>query len=64
VNRGVNRVRSDRGSVFLEYALLSSVIVPIAISVFTPLIFPDAWAGAYFGDDFMIRDALIKLPFF
>jgi len=58
------RLDSDRGSVFLEYAMLMSLVTFVAISAFSPALLPNGWAGANFGNDFMIRDALIKNPYF
>lgn len=67
-NRNWRRIESERGSVFLEYALITSMLTIVAIAVFTPA-FEDLtggqlWAGSNFGNDYLIRDALFKLPFF
>lgn len=63
-NRNWRRVVSERGSVYMEYAMLTSVMMAIAIAVFTPALSPTDWAGSFYGDDFVIRDAFMKLPYF
>ena len=64
MNRNWRRVVSERGSVYMEYAMLACVMMTVAIAVFTPALSQTSWAGAYYGDDFVVRDALINLPFF
>lgn len=62
-NRAWRRIESERGSVFLEYALIASLLTTVAIVAFTPAS-GGLWAGSNFGNDFLIRDALLNLPFF
>lgn len=62
MNRNWRRVESDRGSVFLEYALLASVLTTVAILAFTPA--QQTWAGMNFGNDYQIREIFLKLPIF
>lgn len=59
-NRGWRRVESERGSVFLEYALLTSFVTLVAISAFSPGSIINEGIGA----DYSFREILIKLPIF
>lgn len=59
-NRGWRRVESERGSVFLEYALLSAFVTLVAISAFTPGGIVNEGVGA----DYSFREIVMKLPIF
>ena len=54
------RLASDRGSVFLEYALVSCVTLGLAAL----LLNPDSMFFKGIGYDYSIREWLIKLPIF
>jgi len=62
-NRGWRRVESERGSVFMEYAIIASLLTAVAIAAFTPAS-GGLWAGSNFGNDYVIREILIGLPYF
>ena len=51
---------SERASVYLEYALVSSVTIGVAVLAFTP----DSWFFKGLGLDYAFREMLIKLPIF
>ena len=51
---------SERASVYLEYALVSSVTIGIAAVMFNP----DSWFFKGLGLDYAFREMLIKLPVF
>ncbi len=54
------RLSSERGSVYLEYALVTSVTLGAAVLAFNP----DSWFFKGLGVDFAFREVLIKLPIF
>ena len=60
MGRAWRRLDSDRGSVFLEYALLSSLVFVVAIEAFAP----GSAINTALGADFHFRELLIKLPIF
>lgn len=54
------RLKSDRGSVFAEYAYLTAVVTIVAIAAFKP----DSAINEMIGADYNMRQLLIKLPIF
>ena len=54
------RIASERASVYLEYALVSTVTLGIAALAFNP----ESWFFKGLGVDFAFREFLIKLPIF
>jgi hypothetical protein len=54
------RVASDRGSVYLEYALVGTLVFLGAVSAFAP----GSLVNEALGSDFAFREILIKLPIF
>ena len=54
------RLASDRGSVYLEYALVTSVTLGAAALALNP----DSWFFKGLGLDYAFREMLIKLPVF
>ena len=54
------RLASERGSVFLEYALVSSITLGVAALALNP----DSMFFKGLGIDFAFRELLIKLPIF
>ncbi len=54
------RLVSERASVYLEYALVVTVTLTIAIFAFNP----DSWFFKGLGVDYGFRTVLIKLPIF
>ena len=54
------RVVSDRGSVYLEYALVGTLVFIGAISAFAP----GSVINEALGSDWAFREILIKLPIF
>ncbi len=54
------RAVSDRGSVFLEYCLLSSAVFLVAVVSFSP----GSNAFRAIGADFAFRSLLMRLPIF
>ncbi len=60
MNRLWRRVASERGSVYLEYALVQLFVVLVAVSAFTP----GSAINEAVGADFTVREILIKLPIF
>ena len=60
LNRFKRRIASERGSVYLEYALVTSLTLGIAAL----LINPSSQIFAGLGWDYEFREALIKLPIF
>ena len=54
------RLASERGSVYLEYALVTTVTLAIAMV----LLNPESQLFAGLGYDYEFREALIKLPIF
>ena len=56
----LRRVMSDRGSAYLEYALLTATVLVIATAAFAP----GSWINEGIGADYNFRMFLLKLPFF
>ena len=54
------RLASERGSVYLEYALVTSLTLGLAAVAFNP----DSWFFKGLGLDYAFREMLIKLPIF
>ena len=54
------RLRSERASVFYEYAIVSSVTVALAVLMLNP----SSWLFRGLGLDFAFREFLIKFPIF
>jgi len=54
------RLESERASVYLEYALVTSVTLGIAALVLNP----NTWFFKGLGLDYAFRETLIKLPIF
>ena len=54
------RLVSERASVYLEYALVTSVTLGIAALAFNP----ESWFFKGLGLDYAFREVLIKLPIF
>ena len=54
------RLASERASVYLEYALVSSVTIGVAALAFNP----DSWFFKGLGLDYAFREMMIKLPIF
>ena len=54
------RLASERGSVYLEYALVTSVTLGAAVLAFNLA----SWFFKGLGVDFAFREVLIKLPIF
>lgn len=54
------RLASERASVYLEYALVTSATLGVAVLAFNP----DSWFFKGLGVDFAFREVLIKLPIF
>ena len=59
-NRFWRRIRSERGSACLEYALVQVLVFFVAITAFTP----GSAINEAFGSDLNFREVLIKLPIF
>ncbi len=55
-----DRIASDRGSVYLEYALVGTLVFVGAISAFAP----GSLINEALGSDWAFREILIKLPIF
>ena len=55
-----DRIASDRGSVYLEYALVGTLVFIGAVSAFAP----GSPINEALGSDFAFREILIKLPIF
>ena len=55
-----DRIVSDRGSVYLEYALVGAFVFVVAVSAFAP----GSVVNEALGSDFTFREFLIKLPIF
>jgi len=51
---------SDRGSAYLEYAIVATFVMFVAASAF----YPGSAVNSAFGADFAMREILIKLPIF
>ena len=54
------RITSERGSVSLEYALVTTVTLGSAAVAFNP----ESWFFKGLGVDYAFREVLIKLPIF
>ena len=54
------RVSSERGSAYLEYALVQLLVVVAAVAAFSP----GSAINEAVGGDFTVREILIKLPIF
>ncbi len=54
------RIASERASVYLEYALVTSITLAIAVAAFNP----ESWFFKGLGVDYAFREMLIKLPVF
>ena len=54
------RITSERASVYLEYALVTTVMLGIAAVAFNP----GSWFFKGLGVDYAFREILIKLPIF
>ncbi len=55
-----HRVASDRGSTYMEYAMLTAMVFVGAIAAFSP----GSFAFRALGADFAFRSLLIRLPIF
>ena len=60
LRRARRRIASERASVYLEYAMVSSVTIALALLAFNP----DSWFFKGLGLDYAFREVLIKLPIF
>ena len=60
VGRLKRRLASERGSVYLEYALVASITLGLAALAFNP----ESWFFKGLGVDYAFREMLIKLPIF
>jgi len=60
MNRLWRRVASDRGSAYLEYALVQLLVFFVAVAAFTP----GSIINEAVGSDFNFRSVLMKLPIF
>ena len=54
------RLESERGSVYMEYALVTSLTLGLAAVAFNP----DSWFFKGLGLDYAFREMIIKLPIF
>ena len=54
------RLASERGSVYLEYALVTSLTLGLSAVAFNP----DSWFFKGLGLDYAFREMMIKLPIF
>ena len=54
------RLASERASVYLEYALVSSLMLGLAAVMLNP----DSWFFKGLGLDYAFREMMIKLPIF
>ena len=54
------RLVSERGSVYLEYALVTSLTLGLAAIAFNP----ESWFFKGLGLDYAFREIMIKLPIF
>ena len=60
LRRARRRIASERASVYLEYAMVTSVTIALALLAFNP----DSWFFKGLGLDYEFREVLIKLPIF
>ena len=58
--RAGRRIVSERASVYLEYAIVTCIMLVFAAVAFKP----DSWFFKGLGVDYSFREALIKLPIF
>ena len=58
--RAMRRLKSERASVYLEYALVTTVTLGVAALAFNP----DSWFFKGLGLDYAFREMMIKLPIF
>lgn len=58
MRRSWRRIASERGSAYLEYALVQFLVVFVAISAFTP----GSVINEATGSDFTFREVIMKLP--
>lgn len=54
------RLLSERASVYLEYALVTTITLGIAALAFNP----ESWFFKGLGVDYAFREVMIKLPIF
>ena len=54
------RLASERASVYLEYALVTSITLAVAALAFNP----ESWFFKGLGVDYAFREVMIKLPIF
>ncbi len=54
------RLESERGNVYMEYALVTSLTLGLAAVAFNP----DSWFFKGLGLDYAFREMIIKLPIF
>ena len=54
------RLLSERASVYLEYALVTTVTLGVAALAFNP----ESWFFKGLGVDYAFREVMIKLPIF
>lgn len=57
-NRLWRRLGSERGSAYLEYALVQLLVVFVALAAFTP----GSVINEAVGSDFTFREVIMKLP--
>ncbi len=54
------RIASERASVYLEYAIVSAIMLVVAVT----LLNPSGWFSRGLGLDYSFREIMIKLPIF
>ena len=54
------RIASERASVYLEYALVTSIMLAVGAAAFNP----ESWFFKGLGVDYAFREVVIKLPIF
>lgn len=54
------RIKSERASVFYEYAVVSSITLALAALMLNP----SSWLFRGLGFDYAFREVMIKFPFF
>ena len=60
MSRWWRRIKSERGSAYLEYALLAMFVFFVAVAAFAP----GSAINEALGSDYTFREVLIKLPIF
>jgi len=60
LGRAIRRISSERASVYLEYALVTCVLMMFVLVAFRP----DSWFFKGLGVDYAFREVMIKLPIF